>query len=44
MLFLPFKQKADTTLSRNRSLQNALFLPFKQKADATLNSPDVFLE
>ncbi len=34
-LFLPFKQKADTTLKQITTMQQQLFLPFKQKADTT---------
>ena len=35
-LFLPFKQKADTTEKNIRNIFSPLFLPFKQKADTTL--------
>ena len=34
-LFLPFKQKADTTLVDYANTHDMLFLPFKQKADTT---------
>ena len=34
-LFLPFKQKADTTEKNIRNIFSPLFLPFKQKADTT---------
>ena len=34
-LFLPFKQKADTTNSSINPTDLRLFLPFKQKADTT---------
>ena len=35
MLFLPFKQKADTTNILSYKALSLLFLPFKQKADTT---------
>ena len=39
-LFLPFKQKADTTLPQGYTREKVLFLPFKQKADTTRQKVD----